>query len=139
MIGRPATLDCCGDSWGIRDPACYRRPVEVVSCGFADRPWAAVGMDLFMEKPVNRDKLRAMLDLLESDSWQRGDTAADSDQRQQAQQQPLPGLGFAGGQRCNSLNSFSGGLDIKVRFSAVQPMYVPRLWTPQRQPDQRLI
>ncbi|CAL8470081.1 g9623 [Coccomyxa elongata] len=81
-----------------------------------DRPWAAVGMDLFMEKPVNRDKLRAMLDLLESDSWQRGDTAAESGQPplQRARLQPLPGLGFAGGQHCNSLSSFSGGLDIKV-------------------------
>lgn len=77
-------------------------------------------MDLFMEKPVNRDKLRAMLDLLESDSWQRGDTAAESGQPpvQRAQQQPLPGLGFAGGQRCASLSSFSGGLDIKVRCFA---------------------
>ena len=74
------------------------------SCG-AERPWAAVGMDLFMEKPVNRDKLRAMLDLLESDSWQRNSTA-DSAQ--------LPSTVFADNERCASLGSFSGGLDIKV-------------------------
>lgn len=85
-------------------------------------------MDLFMEKPVSRDKLRAMLDLLESDSWQRGDTAADSDQPQRVQQKPLPGLGFAGGQRCNSLSSFSGGLDIKVLRFAMQKHYPEALF-----------
>ena len=74
------------------------------SCG-EERPWAAVGMDLFMEKPVNRDKLRAMLDLLESDSWQRNSTA-DSAQ--------LPSTVFADNERCASLGSFSGGLDNKV-------------------------
>ena len=68
-----------------------------------------MGMDLFMEKPVSRDKLRAMLDLLESDSWQRGSTA-DSAQ--------LPGTVFADNQRCNSMGSFSGGVDIKVGAAA---------------------
>lgn len=76
-------------------------------------------MDLFMEKPVNRDKLRAMLDLLDSDAWQRDSSAADSAQQpppQQQQQQESLVMGFVAGDCCNSLSSFSGGLvDIKVR------------------------
>lgn len=81
-------------------------------------------MDLFMEKPVNRDKLRAMLDLLESDAWQRDSNSA-ADSAQQQQQLP-PGMSFGGSRRCNSVSSFSGGLDIKVlRCSSAWPVASP--------------
>jgi hypothetical protein len=79
-------------------------------------------MDLFMEKPVNRDKLRRMLDLLEQNRW-RGSAAAVSSKLEGAEQAApkAPPVGVLDSERCESMGSFSSGVDIQVvlaRFSS---------------------
>ena len=43
--------------------ACHSLTAHVMPC--ADKPWELCGMDLFVEKPINRSKLEAILDQLQ--------------------------------------------------------------------------
>lgn len=97
-------------------------PIKVVRGRFAvcaEQPWAAVGMDHFMEKPVNRDKLQHMLDLLEHNYWRGGGSrpgsqAAVNSRSSEQPAQELQHVDMLESQRCDSLGSFSSGVDIKV-------------------------
>ena len=81
----------------------------------AEQPWAAVGMDLFMEKPVNRDKLRHMLDLLEHDHWRGSSAGSQPAVNSRNLEQPgQEAMHVQESQRCDSLGSFSSGMDVKV-------------------------
>lgn len=72
-----------------------------------------------MEKPVNRDKLRQMLDLLEHDHWSSSSPGSQAAVDSMASEQPAEEECL----RRNSLGSFSSGVDIKVR----NPFYLSNL------------